>query len=194
MENRILVVADDLLGKEGEAAVKFSELLLCEYPARPIQFTLLPPVACPLDTLLSRVSQDIIGKQAGRIVLGLGLWDLRRRGDAPAVFASYQALVRELISKTLAVVYLVTIPPAAFPGDVAVVNDLNRRIATLADGDRVHVLDFASHLDEFSRLQSARGKFARNLYNEKHEATSIGQMLLGLFLQKHLFQPMKEIL
>ncbi len=194
MENRILVVADDLLGKEGEAAVKFSELLLCEYPARPIQFTLLPPVSCSLEVLLSRVSQDIIGKQAGRIILGLGLWELRRLGEAAAVFALYHALVRELISKTLAVIYLVTIPPAAFSGEAAVVNELNRRIAFLADGDRIHVLDFASHLEDFSRLQSARGKFARNLYNEKHEATSIGQMLLGLFLQKRLYQPTKEIL
>lgn len=189
MENRILVVADELFGKEGETAVKFSELLLCENPSRPIQFTLLPPVSTSLETVLSRIAQDIIGKQAGRIVVGLGLLELRQKGDAIFVFDIYQRIVEELISKTNAVIYLVTVPLSIFPEASLQVKELNHRISGLADGDRLHVLDLASYVEEFILLQVKRGKFARNLYNEQHEVTSIGHTLFGLFLQKRLYQP-----
>ena len=89
MTHRIQVIGDELMGADGEAATLFSEMVLCEYPTRPVQFAISPLVRYPLASVLSRAPCDIFGKLAERIVLGLGLHELRLGADAEKVFAAY---------------------------------------------------------------------------------------------------------
>ena len=86
------------MGVGGEAATLFSELLLCEYPTRPVQFAISASVRYPLSTVIARAPGDIFGKLAERIVLGLGLHELRQVADGEKVFASYKILVDEILS------------------------------------------------------------------------------------------------
>ena len=99
MENRILIIGDELLGEQGEAANRFAEILLCRDANRPIQFSINAPAPQTLQQLYDRASADIIGKKAGRIIVGLGLKELKRGGkDYNGVFAAYEKLAGEILS------------------------------------------------------------------------------------------------
>lgn len=192
MENRILVLADDFFGENGEAASHFSELLLCLAPDLSVQFVLLDPVLIPLETLLQRAPSDIIGKQAGRIVLGLGLRELRLHQKASLIFKTYKALLDELLSKTKAHLNLVTLPEEAFKEEILQVTEWNQLLKTISH-PRITVLDFADRAAQFKETQLQKGKFARRLYSEDSRATSLCHMLLGLFLQERILKEIKEM-
>lgn len=193
MKNRILIIGDELFGQEGQAATLFSELLLSENPTRPIQFAIYAPLKLTLSTLLSRAPADILGKKAGRILLGVGLHELKTQMNAEKTFEAYHALIEEILSKTTSVLYLVTIPQESLPEWASEVKALNARLAALDDNDRIHVLDFAACVAKYNELQLERGKFARSLYDESDQSTSLCHMLLGLFIQKQIFNTNKEI-
>lgn len=187
MENRTLVIADELFGENGEAATRFSELLLCSEPARPLQFVLNAPLPYPFPSLFAKIAFDIIGKQAKRIVLGVGLHELARGGNADELFASFKSIVQEVLLKTTSYIYLVTIPLDALPQIPSVAqhwNMLLREFAKGLDASRVKLADFALHLETFKEEQLARGKFARTLYTDAGKATSMCLMLLALYLQQ----------
>ena len=80
MENRILIIGDELFGEQGESANRFAEILLCREANRPVQFSINAPAPQTLQQLYDRASADIIGKKAGRIIVGLGLKELKRGG------------------------------------------------------------------------------------------------------------------
>ena len=116
MENRILIIGDEILGEQGEAANRFAEILLCREANRPIQFSINAPAPQSLKQLYDRASADIIGKKAGRIIMGLGLKELKRGGnDYSGVFSLYETLANEILSKTLAPLHFITIPEDMFP-------------------------------------------------------------------------------
>lgn len=192
MENRILVLADDFFGDNGEAASHFSELLLCSAPSLSVQFVLPGPVFISLDALLQRAPSDIIGKQAGRIILGLGLRELRLHQKASLIFETYKSFLDELLSKTKAHLNLVTIPEEAFKEEILQVTEWNELLKTISH-PRVSVLDFAETAAHFKEMQLQKGKFARRLYSEDSHATSLCYMLLGLFLQERILKEIKEI-
>ncbi|MEE3340899.1 MAG: hypothetical protein VZR14_09250 [Hallerella sp.] len=192
MTHRIQIIGDELMGVSGEAATLFSELLLCEYPARPIQFAISTSVRYPLATVISRAPGDIFGKLAERIVLGLGLHEFRQVADAEKVFSTYKILVDEILSKTTSVLYLLTIPAQALPECGTQVQLFNEKVRGLDDGNRVHILDFALHVDRFEQDQLQRGKFARSLFDSNHIPTSLCNTLLGLFIEKRIFNTKKE--
>lgn len=180
------------MGVGGEAATLFSELLLCEYPTRPVQFAISASVRYPLSTVIARAPGDIFGKLAERIVLGLGLHELRQVADGEKVFASYKILVDEILSKTTSVLYLLTIPEQALPECGTEVLTFNQKLRELDDANRVHVLDFAAHVEHFERDQLQRGKFARSLFDSNHIPTSLCTTLLGLFVERRIFNTKKE--
>lgn len=191
MTHRIQVIGDELMGVGGEAAALFSELVLCENPSRPVQFAISASVRYPLSTVLSRAPSDIFGKLAERIVIGLGLHELKVRPEPEEVFCSYKALVEEILSKTSSVLYLLTVPREAFRECATEVNAFNERLKTLGC-DRVHILDFAQHVESFERDQVLRGKFARSLYDSSGMPTSLCHTLLGLFIERRIFNIQKE--
>ena len=111
MENRVLVIGDELFGPKGEAANRFVEAVLCREPSRPIQFSLNVPIAVSLSQLKARLSSDVIGKNAGRIIVGLGLRELNQGGaDGASVANLLLLLVNELVNKTQSRLFLLTIP------------------------------------------------------------------------------------
>ena len=189
--HRIQVIGDELLGVGGEAATLFSELVLCENPSRPVQFAISASVRYPLSSVLSRAPSDIFGKLAERIVLGLGLHDLKTHPEPDAVFARYKALVDEILSKTASILYVLTVPREAFPECAPEVAAFNERLKSL-EGDRVRILDFALHVENFERDQVLRGKFARSLYDSNGMPTSLCHTLLGLFIERRIFNLQKE--
>lgn len=192
MENRILVIADDFFGDNGEVASHFSELLLCLASDLSVQFVLPGPVLIPLESLLQRAPSDIIGKQAGRIVLGLGLRELRLHQKASVIFKTYQVFLEELLSKTKAHLNLVTLPEEAFKEEILQVTEWNQLLKTISH-PRITVLDFADRAAQFKETQLQKGKFARRLYSEDSRATSLCHMLLGLFLQERILKEIKEM-
>ena len=116
MENRILIIGDELFGEQGEVASRCAEMLLCRAPSRPMQFSINAPTPLSIPQLIQRAASDIIGKKAGRIVLGLGLRDLRKETcDGAKTAENYGDLLRELVNKTQSGIMVVTIPPDYLP-------------------------------------------------------------------------------
>ena len=187
MENRNLIIGDSIFGCEGEIACRCAELLLCREPNRPIQFSINAPVSLSLKAQLERLSSDVIGKKAFRIVMGFGLNELRRDGASSAnVIAAYESLLREILKKTFSMLSLVTIPEDLWPDasdEICKLNDFMLGFAREFH-DRVNVYDFASHSRMFKEKQAERGKFARSLYDENGKYTSLCITLFSLFLQE----------
>ncbi len=196
MENRILVIGDELFGGKGEAANRFVEAVLCREPSRPVQFSVNVPVAVSLSQIRSRLSADIIGKNAGRIVMGLGLRELNHGGaDGASVANLLTSLVTELVNKTQSRLFLLTIPSEMFPIAVNEVEYLNSSIREICElnKNRITLLDFAKFAEVFKEKQMERGKFGRSLFMENGEATSLCCMLLALYLQDKLVEDLKEM-
>jgi len=196
VENRVLVIGDELFGPKGEAANRFVEAVLCREPSRPIQFSLNVPIAVSLSQLKARLSSDVIGKNAGRIIVGLGLRELNQGGaDGASVANILLLLVNELVNKTQSRLFLLTIPSEMFPIAVNEVEFLNASIREIIkmNENRIVLLDFAKYAEEFKEKQMARGKFGRSLFMENGEATSLCCMLLALYLQEKLVEDLKEI-
>jgi hypothetical protein len=195
VENRILIIGDELMGEQGEAANHAAELILCREANLPIQFYINAPAPQSIPLFLARMASDIIGKKAGRLVMGLGLRELRRAGgNGEAVAKTYGALVERLVNKTQGRLNFLTIPEDMFPEarfEVAYLNDAVRGFAGLAP-QKVSVWDFAQHAAEFKEKQAERGKFARSLYNEDGSSTSLGNMLMALFLQECILREVKR--
>ncbi|SHL36895.1 SGNH/GDSL hydrolase family protein [Fibrobacter sp. UWEL] len=192
MENRTLIIGDELFGDQGEAAHRCAELILCLEANRPVQFSINAPVSQTLAQLRTRVSTDVIGKKPGRIVLGLGLKDLNRGGaDYKLVFEQYSQFVDDVLNKTSSPVHLLTIPEDMLPNarnQVACLNDL---IRGLQEKDRVNVFDFAAYADIYKEKQVERGKFGRSIYTEEGKPTSLCNTLLALFLQECILKELK---
>jgi hypothetical protein len=194
MENRILIIGDELLGEQGEAANRFAEILLCREANRPVQFSINAPAPQSLRQLFDRASADIIGKKAGRIVIGLGLKELKRGGnDYNGVFSVYESLVDEILNKTLAPVYFLTVPEDMFPMAPSQLTALNELIRSLAKKDerRVKILDYAAYVADFKEKQLERGKFGRSLYTDEGIPTSICNTFLALFLYDSIKKELK---
>jgi hypothetical protein len=196
VENRVLVIGDEMFGPKGEAANRFVEAVLCREPSRPIQFSLNVPVAVSLSQIKARLSSDVIGKNAGRIIVGLGLRELNQGGaDGASVANLLLLLVNELVNKTQSRLFLLTIPSEMFPIAVNEVEFLNASIREIIkmNENRIVLLDFAKYAEEFKEKQMARGKFGRSLFMENGEATSLCSMLLALYLQEKLVEDLKEM-
>lgn len=194
MENRVLILGDEFLGEQGEAANRCAEILLCREANRPIQFSINAPAPQSMSQLFARASSDIIGKKAGRIIIGLGLRELRRGGvDYNGVFERYSALADELLSKTLSPLHFLTIPEDMFPQEPSQLKALNERIFELAQRNekRVLVEDFAAYVAVYKEKQLERGKFGRSLYTEEGKPTSLCNMLLGLFMYDFIIREIK---
>ena len=195
MENRVLVIGDEMFGSKGEAANRFVEAVLCREPSRPIQFSVNVPVAVSLSQIRARLSSDIIGKNAGRIIMGFGLRELNHGGaDGASVASIYEIIVNELVNKTQARLFLLTVPSDMFPIAVSEVEYLNSVIRDIcAASERVTLLDFAKYAETFKEKQMERGKFGRSLFMEDGAPTSLCCMLLALYLQDELVRDLKEI-
>lgn len=194
MENRILVIGDEMLGGAGEAASRFAESLLCRLPNRPMQFSINAPTMLSLSQLLARSSADIIGKRAGRIIFALGLHELRReRGNGEKVFEGLQSLVFEMLRKTQAELFVLTLPPEMFPDDSMAVGEMNEAIRGMAakDSERLKILDFAAQVEIFKEKQAERGKFARSLFAEDGNPTSLCITFLSMFLEDCILKELK---
>ena len=194
MENRILIIGDDLLGSEGEAAFRCSEMLLCAEPNRPMQFSINAPLPLSIPQLFARASSDVIGKKAGRIVLALGLSDLKReRGSAEAVAENYRTLLDELLKKTQSEMDLLTIPTEMLPEGADQVEQLNQAIRGFADlaPERIGIFDWESHVRKFQEKQEERGKFGRSLFSETSKPTSLCITLLSMFLEDCILKELK---
>ncbi|OWV02241.1 hypothetical protein [Fibrobacter sp. UWR2] len=195
MENRILIIGDELFGEQGEVASRCAEMLLCRAPSRPMQFSINAPMLLPIPQLIQRAASDIIGKKAGRIVLGLGLRDLRKEaGDGAKTAENYSNLVSELVNKTQSGIMVVTIPADFFPDARDQIDIVNERIRGLQSlyPDRVKVFDFAAHAEVFKEKQLERGKFARSLYSDDAKPTSLCITLQSLFLEDCILKEIKE--
>lgn len=194
MENRILIIGDELFGEQGEAANRFAEILLCREANRPVQFSINAPAPQTLQQLYDRASADIIGKKAGRIMVGLGLKELKRGGkDYMGVFTAYETLANEILNKTLVPVHFLTIPEDMFPVAPSQLTALNELIRGLQakDEKRVKIFDFAAYVADFKEKQLERGKFGRSLYNEDGGPTSICNTFMALYLYDCVIKEMK---
>ena len=194
MENRILIIGDEIFGEQGEAANRFAEILLCREANRPIQFSINAPAPQSMQQLFDRVSADVIGKKAGRIIVGLGLKELKRGGsDYSRIFELYSSFVNEVLSKTLAPLHLLTIPEDMFPAAPSQITALNELIRSVAQKDekRVRIMDFAAYVAAFKEKQLERGKFGRSLYTDDGMPTSICNTFMSLFLYDFIVKEIK---
>jgi len=127
-------------------------------------------------------------------VIGLGLKELKRGGnDYNGVFSVYESLVDEILNKTLAPVYFLTVPEDMFPMAPSQLTALNELIRSLAKKDerRVKILDYAAYVADFKEKQLERGKFGRSLYTDEGIPTSICNTFLALFLYDSIKKELK---
>lgn len=183
------------MGLQGEAAKNAAEIILCREANRPIQFSINAPAPQSMSQFVSRAASDIIGKKAGRLVMGLGLRALRRSGGKVEVVSKdYCALAEVLVNKMQCDLHFLTIPEDMLPEariQVAALNETIRGFKELAP-TRVFIWDFANHAAEYKEKQIERGKFARSLYNETGCSTSLGNMLMALFLHDNIVKIFKK--
>lgn len=194
MENRILIIGDELLGEQGEAANHAAEIILCREANRPIQFSINAPAPQTFSQLVNRAASDIIGKKAGRLVMGLGLRELKREGgNGEVVGRAYRELAELLVKKVQGGIHFLTIPVDMFPEAKFEVDYLNNVIRGFSDlaPQRVSVWDFALYAEDYKEKQAERGKFARSIYNENGKSTSLGNMLMAIFLQECILNEVK---
>ena len=170
------------------------EILLCREANRPIQFSINAPVSLSIRELRSRVSTDIIGKKAGRIILGLGLREFKRGGvDYTQVFEQYRLFVEDVLNKTTVPLHLVTIPEDMFPSAKDQIASLNELIIGLQQSNsRVGIMNFAFHAAMFKEKQAERGKFGRSIYTEEGDPTSLCNTLLAIFLEDCILKELKK--
>ena len=195
MENRILIIGDELFGESGEVATRCAEMLLCRAPSRPMQFSINAPLPLSIPQLISRAASDIIGKKAGRIVLGLGLHDLKKDPLQGARIAeTYANLVEELVNKTPSGIFVVTIPVDFLPAASDQIAVINGMILSFEARflKRVKVLDLAAQTESFKEKQLERGKFARSLYSDEAKPTSLCITLHSLFLKDCILKEIEE--
>ena len=194
MANPILIIGDELFGSEGEAAFRCSEMLLCAESNRPMQFSINAPMLLSIPQLFARASSDIIGKKAGRIVLGLGYDEFKReRGMGEVVAEHYRVLLDELLKKTQSDLDLLTIPTEMIPegvGQVELLNQAIRGFVNMAPG-RVKIFDWDAHVQKFQAKQQERGKFGRSLFSEASKPTSLCVTLLSMFLEDCILRELK---
>lgn len=194
MENRILIIGDELFGERGEAAVRCTEMLLCVRPNRPMQFSLNAPCLTSMGQLIARASADIIGKRAGRIVFGLGYNEMvNARGDGSRAAETYGALVDEVLKKTNSEIHLLTVPRDLLPDIPDQIEVFNGAVRGFLDkaSDRIHIDDFDAHVENFKEKQLERGKFARSLFSDDAKPTSLCITLLSLFMQDCILKVLK---
>ena len=160
-----------------------------------MQFSINSPVPLSISQLISRAASDIIGKKAGRIVLGLGLHDLKKEPLQGAKIAeSYANLVEELVNKTLSGIFVATIPSELLPAASAQVAIINETVRSFVNRfpNRVKVFDLAANAESFKQKQLERGKFARSLYSEDAKPTSLCITLHSMFLQDCILKEIEE--
>lgn len=194
MENRILIIGDEILGEQGEAANRAAEIILCREANRPIQFSINAPSPLSLSQFMGRASSDIIGKKAGRMVMALGIRELKKEGgDGNIVAESYKKLVELLCKKIQGSLFFMTIPVDMFPQAKFQVEYLNDVICHFVDLDsqRIKVWDLDLEVSNFKKKQEERGKFARSLFNEDGAPTSLGNTFTALFLQECILKEIK---
>jgi hypothetical protein len=159
-----------------------------------MQFSINAPMLLTIPQLFARASSDIIGKKAGRIVLGLGYDEFKReRGVGEVVAEHYQALLDELLKKTLSDLNLLTIPTEMLPegaDQVELLNQAIRGFADLAPG-HIGIFDWESHVRNFQEKQEERGKFGRSLFSETSKPTSLCITLLSMFLEDCILKELK---
>ena len=159
-----------------------------------MQFSINAPVLLSIPQLVARASSDIIGKKAGRIVLGLGYDELRReRGMGEVVAEHYRTLLDELLKKTQSNLDLLTIPTEMLPeggGQVEALNSAIRDFVNM-DPDRVGIFDWDAHVQKFQAKQEERGKFGRSLFSEASKPTSLCMTLLSMFLEDCILRELK---
>ena len=159
-----------------------------------MQFSINAPMLLSIPQLFARASSDIIGKKAGRIVLGLGYDEFKReRGMGEVVAEHYRVLLDELLKKTQSDLDLLTIPTEMLPDGGEQVDLLNRAIRGFVDmaPDRVGVFDWDAHVQKFQTKQEERGKFGRSLFSEASKPTSLCVTLLSMFLEDCILRELK---
>lgn len=181
MKNRYLFVGDSYLGIEGRAWQLLTELLLCEFPDQPLQFHLNTQTRHTLDSWLHHCSRDIIGKQAGSILLCVGFQDLQNQTPIENIELQYSKLIHEIQSNSLAQIYGMTLYAPNLPQAAA----LNQLI--LQQFPPHHIVDFHSLCLQYQKRQAARGEHQRNLLDTQGRLAPLGEMLLARITASLLF-------
>ena len=179
MRYRYLFIGDSYNGSEGEAWQHGIDLLLCAYPALPLQFHLHNHARNTLGYLLQNCPRDILGKQAGSLYLCVGYQDLRS-GLTPSLLCELHArLFHEISCNSQARLVPITLHmPGSAPAQAF--NEYLR--SQFQDKD---LLDFAALCARYQKQQGARGEYQRNLLDAKGTLSHLGQMLFASALAQH---------
>lgn len=181
MKNRFLFVGDGYLGPEGRAWQLLTELLLCEFPEQPLQFHLNTQSRHTLDFLLTHCSRDIIGKQAGTILLCVGFQDLQNQISIETIGLQYAKLIHEIQSNSLAQIFGMTLYAPSLPQSVVLNQLIDQQLLPH------QIIDFHSLCLQYQKHQAARGEHQRNLLDTQGRLAPLGEMLLARATASHLF-------
>lgn len=180
MNDRFLFIGDAYCGPDGETWQYLADLLLCEHPAKPLQFHFHNGPRVTLPSLYQNCPRDIIGRQAGSVILCAGYQDLAAGMDATVLCGHYDRLLHEIAGNSLAKVYPVTLYLPDTPGSSVLNNFLRNR------WPKADLIDFAQLCGHYQKLQTARGEQQRNLQGSDGTLGHLGQMLLARYAAQFL--------
>lgn len=189
MKNRYLFIGDSYWGEQDEVPSLIVNELLLDFPALPLQFTILTSARYTPKHLFETCPREILGRQAGNIILSIGWEDLLVGMRGAELASAIMRLVNEIHKNSLARLGVVLPPALAHP-----LGTLRRRAAQeLLDKiqetpcpERCRFLLVDTLLQAYDQAQSPRGEDCRGLLAEDGTLRPLGKSLLARFLRQEL--------
>ncbi len=189
MKNRILIVGDPWLGLDTNAGDLLANLLSMAYPRLPLEIYVRSSPRQTLDSLFHNSARDLIGLQAGTVILCCGWLDAQSNRSISEIQSAYSRLVLELLHNSPTQLLLCNYPHAQY-GSVPL---LRAKLASIAecqkeysDQERIQNVPIDAIFTQYQELQVHREENSRNLFLESGELNSLGQNLWAHILVQHL--------
>lgn len=189
MKNRFLIVSDPWLGSETNAGDLLANLFLLAYPRLPLEIYVRSSSRQNLDSLFHNSARDLIGLQAGTIILCCGWLDAQTNHSALEIQSAYQRLVNELLHNSPAQLVLCDYPHNQYANEPL----LRSKLASIAEcqkeysmHERVRLAPVDASFVQYQELQKNREESARSLFLESGELNSLGQNIWAHLLFQQL--------
>lgn len=179
MRDTFLFLSDGYTGPDGESWQLLADMLLCEYPARPLSFHISSRDWNTPAYLHANCSREIIGKKAGTIILCLGWQELAKpNANWEKSRDDVQLLLQEIAKNSQARVICTTV----YAPHHESITPWNAAIKQQAP----ECVDFSEICEHYQDQQAMRGEFSRNLADSSGALGHLGHMLFALSVKNIL--------
>lgn len=190
MKHRILLIGDSWWGQNPGSADLLANFLLIKYPKLPLTPYINSNSRNTLDKLFENSARDIIGLQAGSLVLCCGFADIHNQKSTEFFCQSYTKLIHELTENSSSHLNLCVLPYFQFhESSIAYqkLQALEQTISQFSNNSRITIINLHTAFKAYEELQAHKKEQIRNLFTEKGELNALGQCLCVQTLQEAIF-------